>query len=44
VGEYRKIFGGATAAKFMPSEDLADIFGLKLLHPRYSPVFSQPMQ
>jgi hypothetical protein len=32
VCEYRKIFGNASAAKFRFSEDLANTFGLKLLH------------
>jgi hypothetical protein len=41
VSEYRKIFGDASAAKFTSSEDLADTFGLKLLHFRYSSVFGQ---
>jgi hypothetical protein len=31
VGEYQKIFYEALAAIFMPSEDLANTFGLKLL-------------
>jgi hypothetical protein len=31
VGEYQKIFDNASAAKFMPSEDLANTFELKLL-------------
>jgi hypothetical protein len=41
VGEYCKIFGNASATKFRPSEDLANTFGLKLLHLRYLPVFGQ---
>jgi hypothetical protein len=32
VGKYQKIIGDASAAKFMPSEDLANTFALKLLH------------
>jgi hypothetical protein len=28
----RLIFGNASATKFIPSEDLADSIGLKLLH------------
>jgi hypothetical protein len=31
VGGYLKIFGNASAAKFVPSEDLANTFRLKLL-------------
>jgi hypothetical protein len=41
VGENSKIFGNASAEKFMPSGDLANTLGFKLLHSRYLPDVSQ---
>jgi hypothetical protein len=40
VGEYLKIVGNALAAEFMPPEDLADTFGLKLLDFIHLQIFS----
>jgi hypothetical protein len=34
VGEYQKIFGNASAVKFVPFEDLDNTFGFKLLQMR----------